>query len=400
VKLDSKTVNALRLDGKTDRIFFDDTLPGFGYRLRLSADGKVNANWIAQYRRAGGTRRVLIGAAAKISAEQARKAAKKVLGAVALGDDPQVDRRDRRNKDQHTVRSVVAEYLAAKEPEVRRRTLVETRRYLTDKYFRPLHAMPIDTVSRKDVAACIVRIQRECGASTAARSRATVSSFFSWAMQMGYAVAINPVIGTAQPKEQPRTRVLSDAELAAVWRACDGNNDYDRIVRLLILTGCRRQEVGGMCWNEFTNGQWTIPSERTKNKHEHALPLPSLAWNIISAVPRVAGRDHLFGVWADYGFSDWGAKVALDAKLGTAVGSWTIHDLRRTVATRMADLGIQPHVIEQILNHRSGHKAGVAGIYNRSSYEREVRAALALWAEHVTAVVEGRKRKVAPLKTA
>jgi integrase len=341
---------------------------------------------------------VLIGAAAKISAEQARKAAKKVLGAVALGDDPQADRRDRRNKDRHTVRSVVAEYLAAKEPEVRRRTLVETRRYLTEKYFRPLHAMPIDTVSRKDVAACIVRIQRDCGASTAARARATVSSFFSWAMQMGYAVAINPVIGTAQPKEQPRTRVLSDAELAGVWRACDGNSDYDRIVRLLILTDCRRQEVGGMRRNEFTNGQWTIPSERTKNKHEHALPLPALAWNIINAVPRVAERDRLFGVWANYGFSDWGAKVALDAKLGTAVGSWTIHDLRRTVATRMADLGIQPHVIEQILNHRSGHKAGVAGIYNRSSYEREVRAALALWADHLLAIVEGRKRVVVPLK--
>jgi integrase len=400
LKLDSKAVNALRLDGKTDQIFFEDTLSGFGYRLRLGADGKINASWIAQYRRAGSTRRVLIGAAAKISAEQARKAARKILGAVALGHDPQADRIDRRAKDQHSVRSVVAEYLAAKQPEVRERTLVETTRYLTDKYFKPLHAMPIDTVSRKDVAACVVRIQRECGASTAARARATVSSFFSWAMQMGYAVAINPVIGTVQPKEQPRTRVLSDSELAAVWRACDGNGDYDRIVRLLILTGCRRQEVGGMRWNEFTDSKWTIPGERSKNKHEHTLPLPSLAWNIINAVPRAAGRDHLFGVWADYGFSDWGAKVDLDAKLGSAVGSWTIHDLRRTVATRMADLGIQPHVIEQILNHRSGHKAGVAGIYNRSSYEREVRAALALWADYVTALIEGRKSRVVPLKTA
>jgi integrase len=401
VKLDSKTVNALRLNGKTDQIFFDETLPGFGYRLRLSADGKVNASWVAQYRHAGGTRRVLIGAAAKISAEQARKAAKKVLGAVALGHDPQADRVDRRTKDQHSVRSVVAEYLAAKKREVRERTLVETTRYLTDKYFKSLHAMPVDTVSRKDVAACIVRIQRECGASTAARARATISSFFSWAMQMGYAVAINPVIGTVQPKEQPRTRVLSDAELAAVWRACDSDSDYDRIVRLLILSGCRRQEVGGMCWNEFTDGKWTIPSERTKNKHEHTLPLPSLAWKIINAMPRLAHRDQLFGVSAAEGFTDWGdGKIALDDRLlGKMTEPWTVHDIRRTVATKMADLGIQPHVIEQILNHRSGHKAGVAGIYNRSSYEREVRAALRLWAEHLAAIVEGRKSRVIALKT-
>ena len=116
-------------------------------------------------------------------------------------------------------------------------------------------------------------------------------------------------------------------------------------------------------------------------------------------MPRVVGRDHLFGVWADYGFSDWGTKVDLDAKLGTAVGSWTIHDLRRTVATRMADLGIQPHVIEQILNHQSGHKSGVAGIYNRSSYEREVKAALAMWADHIRALVEGGERKIIHMKS-
>jgi integrase len=398
VKLDSKTVNAVRLDGKTDQIFFDDTLPGFGYRLRLSADGKVNANWIAQYRSAGGTRRVLIGAAAKC------KAAKKILAAVALGDDPQADRRDRRNKDQHTVRSVVAEYLAAKEPEVRRRTLVETRRYLsTGSYFRPLHAMPIDTVTRKHIASCLVAISRKNGSVTAARARASLSAFFTWAMQAGL-TDMNPVIGAIQPKDsEGRERVLSDAELAAVWRA-SGDDEYGRIMKLLILTGARRAEIGGLRWSELDTdtGAWTLPSERSKNKHAHTLPLPAAPWDIINSVPRRAHRDQLFGILAEEGFTTWGGgKIALDDRLlGKMTEPWVAHDIRRTVATKMADIGVQPHIIEQVLNHQGGHKRGVAGIYNRSSYDREVRAALALWAEHVAAIVEGRKPVVVPLKTA
>ena len=108
----------------------------------------------------------------------------------------------------------------------------------------------------------------------------------------------------------------------------------------------------------------------------------------------MVGRDQLFGERSDLGFTQWGAKRDLDARLGESVKPWTLHDLRRTFATGMADIGVQPHVIEAVLNHVSGHKVGVAGIYNRSSYEREVRAALALWADHVRAIVEGGERKV------
>jgi integrase len=124
--------------------------------------------------------------------------------------------------------------------------------------------------------------------------------------------------------------------------------------------------------------------------------LPPAAWDIIDTVPRMAHRDHLFGVRAERGFVCWGAaKADLDAKLGDRVAPWTLHDLRRTVATRMADLGIAPHIIEEVLGHsRSGHKRGVAGVYNRASYAREVKAALALWADHMRALAQGSKRKV------
>ena len=140
---------------------------------------------------------------------------------------------------------------------------------------------------------------------------------------------------------------------------------------------------------------WTLPAERSKNGRAHTLPLPAAAWDIINGVPRMVGRDQLFGVRAGRGFSAWAqGKAGLDRQLGDAGAPFQLHDLRRSVATRMADLGLQPHVIEQILNHQSGHKRGPAGIYNRSSYERDVRAALALWADHIRSIVDGGERKV------
>lgn len=191
--------------------------------------------------------------------------------------------------------------------------------------------------------------------------------------------------------------MLSDAELAAMWRA-SGDDEYGRIIKLLILLGARRGEIGGLRFSELDadNGTWTLPSERSKNKHAHTLPLPAMAWDIIKAVPRVAHRDQLFGVSAAEGFTDWGcAKIALDDRvLGKMTEPWTIHDIRRTVATKMADLGVQPHIIEAVLNHRGGHKRGVAGIYNRSSYDTQVRAALALWSDHIRALITGGERKV------
>jgi integrase len=365
-------------------------------RLRAGAGGKVLRSWVAQYRRAGGSRRITLGNAAVLSAEQARKEAKKALGRVAIGEDPQAGRQDRRSKDRLSTRAVIEEYCAAKESEVRPRSLYAIKRYLlTGRYFRPLHSMPIDTVSRKDIAARLVAISREASPITAACARVALNAFFVWAMQMGM-TETNPVIGTIRPQDsQGRSRVLTDAELAAIWKAC-GDDDHGRIVRLLILTACRRQEVGSMRWNELNAdaGTWTIPAERTKNGRAHTLPLPPAAWAIVNSVPRLASRDFLFGVHGD-GFHGWGyGKDALTEALGDLVQPWVLHDIRRSVATKLADIGVQPHVIEQILNHVSGHKAGIAGIYNRSSYEREVKAALALWADHVRALAEGGERKV------
>jgi integrase len=401
MKLDTKTVTRLTLpSGKTDVIHFDETLSGFGYRLRAGSDGKVLRSWVVQYRRGGATRRMLLGSAEVLGAEQARAAAKKVLAKVALGADPQAERSERRGKDKLSLRAVIADYLAMKQREVRPHTFRDLNRYLTGTAFKPLHGMPIDKVSRKDVASRLVAVVHEHGDIVAVRARIALSTFFVWAMQMGL-VEHNPVIGTFKPKDsKPRERVLSDAELAAIWNACQENDDHGRIVRLMILLGARRAEVGGMRWSELdlesAHTRWRLPPERSKNGKAHELPLMPLAFDVINSVPRRVGRDHLFGARSPNGFSAWDTcKQSLDAR--SDITAWTPHDIRRTLSTRLHDLGVAPHVVEQILNHQS-HRGTVGGVYNKSLYEREVRSALALWEDWVRALVAGGERKIVPMR--
>lgn len=396
MKITAKTVGALKLPhGKHDAIYFCDDLPGFGYRLRVSAE-RVRRSWVAQYRSFGRTRRVLLGPAELLNVEQARAAAKKVLARVTLGHDPQAEKIARRQKDTHSLKGIVADYLAFKQRTVRPRTYAEIVRYLTGNFFKPLHNVPIDQITRKDVAARLTKITLENGSITASRARIALSGFYVWAMGQGLAEA-NPVIGTTRPLEgKPRERVLDDGELAAIWKACD-DDAFGKVIRLLILTGARRAEVGGMRWSEIDleKGTWSLPSERVKNGRAHTLPLTPLALSIIESVPRRVGRDHLFGTRSDGGLSHWHQKAELDQRL--TIKPWRVHDLRRTLATRLCDLGIAPHIVEQILNHQSGHRGGVAGIYNRSSYANEVKAALALWSDHIRTLVEGGERKVVPM---
>jgi len=402
MKLTAKTVSALTLPpGKGDVIMFDEAMPGFGYRLRQGAGGKVLRTWIVQYRRAGATRRMLLGSAEVVGAEAAREAAKKALGAVALGQDPQGKRADRRDADKLTLRKAVDEFLAVKKRELRPRSYVETARYLTSAtYFGPILGMPLDAIARRDVAACIVRIARENGNPAASQARAKLSTLYSWAMTMGM-VEANPVIGTHEPAHnKPRDRVLSDGELAAIWKAAadeHGNLDeFGKIVRLLILTGCRRQEIGGMQWSEFSadGTTWTLPSARSKNGRAYTLPVLPAMCEIVESVPRLVGRLQLFGERANRGFTKWDVgKRALDERTGIAA-EWLLHDVRRSVATGLANLGAPPHVVEAVLNHQSGSKRGIAGVYNRSPYEREVRNALATWHDHLRALIEGGERRV------
>jgi integrase len=398
MKITAKSVAGLSLPhDKSDIIHFDPELPGFGYRLRRGSGDIVRRSFIVQYRRPGGSRRVLLGAGDVLTVEQARAAARKILAKVALGEDPQADKADRRDRDRLSLRSMIDDYLAAKLDEVRPGTLREITRYLTGPYFKSLHSRPVDNITRKDVASAVMATQRNHSAGVASLARSTLGAFFSWCLTMGLCES-NPVIGSAEPKSgEPRSRVLTDGELVRIWEACR-DDDHGRVVRLLILTACRRAEVGGMRWSEIDreHGTWTIPAARTKNGRLHTLPLMPGALAILETVPHMATRDHLFGAWSGKGYTAWTeGKAALDERVG--FNDWRLHDLRRTTATRLADLGTPPHVVEQILNHQSGHRAGIVQVYNRSSYDREVKAALALWADHINTLATGDERKVVVL---
>jgi integrase len=185
-----------------------------------------------------------------------------------------------------------------------------------------------------------------------------LSTFFVWAMQMGLCEN-NPTIGVIRPATNgARERVLSDAELAAIWKACDDGTEYSKVVRLLILTGCRRAEIGDMRWSEIDldRATFTIPASRSKNKRPHTLPLMPMMREIVDTVSRMATRDQLFGAHAA-GFTNWTLpKPDLDRRSGVSSPAWTLHDVRRSVATGLANLGVLPHTIEAALNHQSGSK--------------------------------------------
>jgi integrase len=232
-------------------------------------------------------------------------------------------------------------------------------------------------------------------------ARASLSALFSWAIGEGL-LDSNPVVGTNKAiDETPRDRVLTGDELTLIWRhACDLN--YGAVIRLLILTGQRREKVGGLRWSELRlpDGIWSISAERTKNGKPHDVPLSTLALEILNAQSNREDRDLLFGARGG-AFQGWSrAKEALDRRMLVALQNahgekaklkpWRLHDIRRTMATRLGDLGVFPHVVEAILNHISGHRAGVAGIYNRAIYAPEKRAALQKWADHIAALSGGR----------
>jgi integrase len=249
----------------------------------------------------------------------------------------------------------------------------------------PLHGLRLDQIDRRKIAALLGEIETGSGASTRNHARSTLSAFFNWCITEGL-LETNPVQGTAKADVGgSRERVLTKEELRKLWRAL-GDDAFSNIVRLLLLTGQRRNEIGKLTWSEvdLAHKQIVLPALRVKNSRDHTLPLSTQALAILERVPRRNSSDFLFG---KRGFNDWDyAKKQLDGRAGIA--AWRIHDLRRTCATHLGELGVLPHVVEQALNHVSGAKAGVAGVYNRSKMIDAVREGLQRWADHIDRITK------------
>jgi integrase len=400
MKLTAKNVHTLPLPrGKSEHVYWDDDVPGFGLRLRETGARRL----IFQYGRRP-TRKMKLGAVSAVDFEKVRKTARNLYHRVQLGEDPAASVAEARVKAAETLGATIKPYLARQKGRLKPRSLVEVERHLL-VHLRPLHSLPLAKIERRTIASRLSQIEQASGNRTRNSVRATLHAMYAWAIQEGMA-EFNPVTGTSRAPEKSRDRVLSATEINVIWNALPDDH-FGSIMKLLALTGARANEIAALRWDEVHNNMIVLPAERTKNSRSHVIPLSEPARAIINAQPRRTNadgktRELVFG-FGEGAFAGWGkCRERLNERITNATGKalphWTPHDLRRTAATMMAELGVQPHVIEAVLNHVSGHRAGVAGIYNRASYEREKAVALGLLAEHLTAIVKGRKSKVTPLR--
>jgi integrase len=235
-----------------------------------------------------------------------------------------------------------------------------------------------------------------------------MSACLSWATREGL-VEQNAVASTNKAViERPRDRALSDTEIVDLWQACEGAGDYGSILKLLLMLGARRGEVGGMCADEvdLEKGTWTIPAWRTKNGQQHVLPLSDGALKIIKQALADRPTGYLFGRRGGHGFAGWAhARDTLDKRLAAnkVEGSserFHVHDLRRTCAVGLQRLGVRTEVIERALNHRSGVYRGITGTYQAYSFADEMRVALTRWDVHIGTLIAGEATNIVPLRKA
>jgi integrase len=394
MKLTEKILAELKpKPGKNERIESDDDTTSLYFRVRRGTKGKLKRSWFFRGR-GDGFRLSVDYPAYNLTA--ARKWAGKLQAKVRLGGDPAQERREGKERASQTMAAVLPAYLEHKRPLVKVRTFAELERHLT-KHYAPLHRYPLSAITLATISARSAKIAADSGATTAKNSWRSLHAFFVWCCRRGL-VSSNPAIGVEHRPDRKRDRVLSASEIAALWQATSGPGDFNAIIRLLLLSGCRASEISGLQWSEVLSDRIVIPGARTKNGRPNIVPLMPTMCTILE---RPHSGDFVFGRATGRGFTGWSSsKVELDKRLGPALKPWTVHDLRRTFVTGCCELGTSPHVVEAAVNHVSGFRHGVAGHYNWSEYEVPIRQALSRWERHVLEVAEGRVfgDRVVPLR--
>lgn len=380
MKLTPKTVEHLKADGNRRKEVWDLTLPTFG--LRVYPSGRKA--FFVMVRIRGVQKRKTIGTYPTVSLKEARERAREIIRDAQFGvleEEPE--------EEQRTFGETVPLFISLY-AKPRNRGWKETERILLDK-FQTLSNKPLDQIKRVDV----VRIMDDLIASgtpyRANRALSAIKKLFAWALDRGM-IDVHPVAGLSPlHTETPRERILTDTELEALMNAADAEGyPFGALFKVLALTGQRRGEVSGMRWSEvdLDRAIWTIPAARSKNKQSHDVPLSPQVLSILQSAPRFFGSDFVFTTTGRTAVSGFGrVKDRVDDAVGAR--DWRTHDLRRTAASGMARLSIPPHVVEKVLNHKSGIISGVAAVYNRYGYEKEKRDALETWADFVEALGSG-----------
>jgi integrase len=386
LKLTDKAVAQLKAPSEGEQTAWDTEIPGFGYRMRSGG----SASWVFK---SGRNPLITIGKASAMGAPPAREIARDNYLRVAKGETPWTDKREANARAAETFKSCLDVYLARRrsDPRLRASSLREIERHLAINLCG-LHSTPIHELDRRSIAIETGKLTNSAPVQ-ANRALASLRRFLSWCAGEGY-IDANPAQFVNKNAEASRSRVLSDSELKAIWLGLP-SGDFADIIRVLVLTACRANEVAQLKWGEidFDIGVIALPGTRTKNGRSHIIPMSATVRAILQARSRRDNRDAVFGR-GQRGFSGWSqAKKRLDADL--KIPPWRVHDLRRSAATGMANIGVEPFVVERILNHSSGKK--IEFIYNKSRYANETAIALARWDQHLADVIADRVPKVSSL---
>lgn len=391
-------------------LYYDSILPG----LMLRITEKDFRSFVLRYRTPSGRERhYTIGRFSMTNVPEwtiaaARKKAAELKVGIRTGHDPlealEADRKAPR------VRALVDRFIKEHLPKVSAKTKYDYECILEHDIVPALGQKQIGEVSRQDIA----DLHHKISARAPARANtviAVASSLFARAVSWNLR-SDNPCKQVERNDAAERDRVLDDKELGAVWRAAGSAvAPFGFIVKLLILTGQRRDEVTGMTWAEVSDdlATWTIPGVRTKNSKTHIVPLSEPVRELLRdllpeddkearrALAEMKLKSALVFPGKRGSYSGW-SKSKTDLDLACGVAGWRLHDLRRTLATGLQRLGVRLEVTEAVLNHISGSRAGIVGIYQRHDWANEKRSALQAWASHLLAIADDREQdaKVTP----
>lgn len=390
---------------------WDTVVPGFG--LRISHGGK--RTYFIMTRIHGRQIRRTVGNTITHTLAEAREAAREALRNAVKGIDPkEAERRariERERAQKNTFRSVAETYLddTGKGGGANLRTREHLRQRLENDVFPKWGERPITEITKADVRELIDGMVKD-RPYAANRTLALVRRIFNWACSKDK-IDSSPVVGIEPPaEEKSRERVLTDDEIRRLWDGFEKmGNPVGAVFKVLLLTGQRERQVGGMKRSEIDGDVWTLPSTRAKNKQPHTVPLPRKVKDILASLPVLVDEngnqyDYVFstGRRGDKPVSGWSKiKDRLDRivakteaeRLGQkldmkkhAIPDWRIHDLRRTLRTNLPKLGVSPDTAERVIGHVIG---GVRGVYDLHAYNREKLAALEAWAAHVESIVSG-----------
>ncbi len=412
-RLNEEAIKRLPIPDEGNRItyFAGAVLQGLtaprGFGVRVTAGGAKS--FVINYRIKGRERRYTIGQYPDWSALRAVREARELRRRIDRGENPLEDKAPLAQSG--TVAGVIDDFVqryVQKEAKLRSATLIERA---FDQLVKPqIGKIGVLELRRSDIARMLDKIADERGLVMADQTLAYLRKAFNWYASKDDKFNSPIVRGMVRtrPRERARTRILADDEIRIIWPVLDEAGTFGAVVKALLLTAQRRDEVAQMAWKEIgADGIWTIPAERYKTKQPNHVPLSQDALAVIEAQPRIEGCDYIFASRVKTPFSGFGkSKAALDkavlaAMKQTAKGgkvesipNWTLHDLRRTAKTLMARAGVRPDISERVLGHVI---AGVEGTYDRHSYADEKRDALEKLAATIERILNPPPSSVVPL---